>query len=44
MSMMRCERCDRVVDTDEDLEGKWSEFGYACTRCCEDDEEETDEQ
>lgn len=35
MSMMRCERCQRVVDTDEDLDGIWSDFGYTCEACTE---------
>ncbi len=43
MSMLRCERCDRVVDTDYDLEGIWSETGYTCERCTERDEENDDE-
>lgn len=39
MSMMRCESCDRFVDTDYDLEGRWGDTTYTCTRCCERDEE-----
>lgn len=35
MSLMRCPVCDRFVDTDEDLDGNWSDFGYTCTSCYE---------
>ena len=40
VSMMRCERCENVVDTDYDLEGEWSDTGYTCERCCEREETE----
>jgi len=42
MSMMRCAECGNIVDTDEDLEGRWGDTTYTCTACCE-DEEESDE-
>lgn len=35
VSLMRCPVCDRFVDTDEDLDGNWSDFGYTCTSCYE---------
>jgi len=38
MSMMRCQ-CDRIVDTDYDVEGLFedaSPFRFWCSRCVED--------
>ncbi len=35
MSMMICLQCDRLVDTDYDLDGVWDDLGYICTRCAE---------
>jgi hypothetical protein len=37
MSMMRCDICDRPVDTDEDVEGAYDEVRgvFSCSRCCD---------
>lgn len=36
MSMMICKTCERLVDTDVDLDGVWTETEYICTACAED--------
>jgi len=36
MSMMICFQCDKLVDTDYDLEGIWTSEGeYICEACTE---------
>lgn len=48
MSMMTCKVCDRLVDTDYDVDGTWDEaapFGFTCSPCSDtlgyyDDDEE----
>jgi hypothetical protein len=37
VSMMRCDVCDRPVDTDEDVECVYDEVScvFACSRCCD---------
>lgn len=38
MSMMHCSACDRIKDTDDDLDGLWedpSPFRWWCTACVE---------
>jgi len=34
MSVMYCKECDRMIDTDFDLDGTWTKSGdYICTLC-----------
>ncbi len=33
MSVMRCEICERMVDTDFEDDGEWSSNGYTCRHC-----------
>ena len=36
MSMMICRECDRLLDTDFDLEGTWTDqHEWICTACTE---------
>ena len=35
MSMMRCDRCDRYVDTDYCVEGEFTDKEYICAICIE---------
>jgi hypothetical protein len=44
MSMMICEKCDKLVDTDFDLEGIWSDTGYTCECCTEEIEAQTENE
>jgi hypothetical protein len=41
---MRCDRCNRAVDTDYDLEGKWGDTTYTCEACCEREEEDASQE
>lgn len=41
MSVMRCDRCDRYVDTDYCVEGEFTDdLGYICAICIENAETE----
>ena len=33
MSIMRCDHCDRHVDTDYDVEGEFTDHGFICFLC-----------
>jgi hypothetical protein len=38
MSCIRCDICERIVDTDYDVEGIWDEeapYGLTCGACCD---------
>jgi len=35
MSIMRCDRCDRYIDTDYDVEGEFRDTGFICALCIE---------
>lgn len=38
MSMMRCDGCDGIIDTDSDVEGIWEDenpFRFWCSNCVE---------
>lgn len=43
MSMVLCERCDRLVDTDYDCDGKWTDGGYIHWDCLTDEEQEEEQ-
>lgn len=45
MSLMRCNYCERVVDTDEDLESLYVTDGQCvCEHCREEDDDEALEE
>ena len=33
MSIMRCDRCDRYIDTDYDVEGEFTDSEFICSLC-----------
>ena len=35
MSVMRCDRCDRYIDTDYDVEGEFTDTEFICALCIE---------
>ena len=35
MSIMVCDRCDRYIDTDYDVEGEFTDTEFICALCIE---------
>ena len=44
MSILRCEQCDREIDTDTDPEGEEIDGWWLCSRCADKASEETPDE